>query len=121
MSETEPVDLNLTSKTVGPTGFRTLAVILSLTLAVLAVGAGYGRLRFGSVSATVDSRRGQSLLVDERAKSVSGVQAGSQVVVSYAVTNISDRPVRLIGASSSCSCTVIQDLPKSSRSVGRAF
>ena len=111
MTETEPIDLNLTSKTVRASRFRTLAVILSLTLALLAAGTGYGRLRFGSVSATVDSLRGQLVLVDEHAKSISGVQAGSQVVVSYALTNISDRPVRLIGASPSCSCTVIQDLP----------
>ncbi len=111
MTHSEPVDLAPTTKTVLTSGFRTSAVILTLTLALLAVGAGYGRLRFGSISAALDSLRGRLVHVDERDKSISGVRAGSQVVVSYALTNISERPVSLIGASSSCSCTVVQDPP----------
>lgn len=107
----QPADPNLTSSRVCLSGFRTPAVTLSLTLGLLAAGAGYGRLRFGSVSATLDSLRGRSVLVDERAKSIIGVRPGSQVVMSYALTNISDRPVRIIGSSSSCECTTIEEMP----------
>ena len=77
MSDPAPLDLNVPKKPAWLAGLRLLATILAVTLGLLAAGAGYGRLRFGSVSAALHYLGGRVVLVDERAKAISGVAAGS--------------------------------------------
>jgi hypothetical protein len=101
----------LTSKASVRAALRSSGVILVLTLTFLALGAGYGRYRLGSVSAALAFLRGGRLLVDEPVKSIDGVRAGSQVVISYTLANLSGRPLKLVGMAASCTCTVIEDIP----------
>ena len=78
---------------------------------MLGLGAGYGRHRFGSMSAALAYLRGERLLVDESSKTIDDVRSGSEIVVRYGFTNWAAHPVKLLGMSSSCSCTVVEDLP----------
>jgi len=90
---------------------RSSVVILLLVAGFLGLGAAYGRHRFGSVAATLAYLGGERLLVDDLSKSVSGVKAGSPVVVRYTLTNLTGHPVTLVGKMASCSCTNIEGLP----------
>lgn len=87
-------------------------VIVGATI-ILAVGAGYGHLRFGSLSAALSAMRGDSLLANPAYQVVNGVHPGSRVRVQYALTNASDRPIKVIGINTSCSCTTVADIPMS--------
>lgn len=92
-------------------GWRLPFRVLSLTLIILAISAGYGCARFGSLAAALAAVRGDPLVVDQLFKSISGVRPGSRVALRYALTNVSGHPIRLLGARTSCSCTVVGDLP----------
>lgn len=83
---------------------------LGLTLALLALCAGYGRYRFGSMATAIAYLKGERLMVDGRSRSLAGV-SGEQVEVRYALSNWTGQPVKLIGAQSSCSCTAVEGVP----------
>lgn len=89
---------------------RTVALTLLMTLAFLALGAGYGRYRFGSMSATRAYLRGERLLVDTTNQSTSG-EVGGRVQIRYTLTNWTDHQVTILGFASSCTCTIIDGLP----------
>ena len=85
--------------------------VLSLTLVILGIGAGYGYSRFGSIAAAFSAMRGDLLLVDQPLQSVDGIRPGARVTLRYTFTNVSGHPIKLIGATSSCTCTMMEDLP----------
>ncbi len=111
MTKTEANEPIPTVKTYSRSRLRNLAISSSLTLIILAALAGYGRFRFGSFSAALDFARGEAILVDERAKMISGVHPGNQIVATYSLTNNSGRPLKLIGVVPSCTCTTVESLP----------
>jgi len=111
MTEAAPSHLELPTRTHLRSAFRKMLVVLLMTLALLTLGVGYGRYRFGSVPAALAYLRGERLLIDEPLQSISGVHPGSQIVVPYALTNLTGRPVKLVGMATSCSCSVIEELP----------
>jgi len=89
-----------------------IALVLCLTAVLLTLAAGFARHRFGSVAASIAYLRGEHVAVDEPLKSLVGIQGGSRLVVRYGLTNRSGHPIKLVGATSSCSCTAVEDLPK---------
>jgi hypothetical protein len=86
-------------------------LVLAQTVIILGIGAGYGLLRFGSFPAALSAIRGDAILVDQPFKSMNGIRAGSRVVLHYALTNASDRPIQLVGVKCSCRCTKADELP----------
>lgn len=80
------------------------AVILGLTT----VCAQY---HFGSLAAAIASARGEHLLADSRARDVGVIPAGSRLAIRFTLTNLTVRPINLLGASTSCSCAIVGDLP----------
>jgi len=87
------------------------AATAGMTLAVLAACAGYGHARFGSAAAALAYVNGDRLLVDLSAKSLGDAPAGGRRTVRYALTNLSGRAVKILGARTSCSCAVVGGLP----------
>jgi len=77
------------------------------------MSAGYGHARFGSIAAALSAMRGDSLLVDQPLKSLDDVRPGSRVEIRYVLTNVSNRPIRILGAATSCTCTMMENLPMS--------
>jgi hypothetical protein len=96
------------------TRFRLLRTVLTpvlLSATFLLIGAGYGTYRFGSVPATIAFLQGKHLLVAEPFITVVSARAGDQIVIQYKLTNLSSDRIQLLGMSSSCSCTIIENLP----------
>jgi hypothetical protein len=84
---------------------------LFLTVVILGVSASYGHARFGSIAAALSAMRGDSLVVDQPLKSLDGVRPGSRVEIRYLVTNVSNRPIQILGAATSCTCTMMENIP----------
>jgi Protein of unknown function (DUF1573) len=100
----------------GPSRFATTSRsffvrTLSLTLIILGIIAAFGYSRFGSLKGAVAALGGDPLVVDDPVKSMSGIRPGDRVTLRYALTNLSRHPIRLLGVSTSCSCTVVNDIP----------
>lgn len=94
---------------IGP--WRSWVVTALMTVAVLAILAGWARYQFGSVGHALAYARGERLYVDEPVKSLGEVEAGRLYHVTFRLCNDSDRPVRIVGFRSSCGCTTASDLP----------
>jgi hypothetical protein len=86
--------------------------VTALALALLTIGAICASYHFGSFAAALGYLEGDRLLVADPFKSIGEVPSGSKHLVSFSVRNYSGRPVRILGVKSSCSCTTIEDLPR---------
>ncbi len=80
-------------------------VLISVTLWGLAY------FSFGSVPAAIAYLRGERISIQPRLADVGTGEAGTERQVTLEVTNWTDQPVRLIGGTQDCSCTVLADLP----------
>lgn len=73
------------------------------------LGAHFGSDRIRQIEARI---RGESLILDATSKSFGVVSPGKAGAVSFALKNISNKPVSVIGVNSSCTCTAVaHDLP----------
>ena len=96
----------------GPKGWIDLKFAVGtavVCVAFVASSVGYGSSRLGSASAVLQYLSGERLILDQHVKGLGDVRAGSQHSLAYRLTN---RPVRLLGAKTSCSCAVLGDLPR---------
>ena len=90
--------------------FWLLQTLIVTTLA-LAITAMFVKLRFGRISAALGFLRGQHIVATESEKSLGEIQPGETRDVLFDVTNTTTRPLTLIGATTTCSCTVVENLP----------
>ena len=86
-------------------------IALALSIVLLGGSAGIGVHRFGSLSHTLAYARGVRLLADEPTMDLGPMEAGSRMTFAFRLTNLTGRPIKLIGAQTSCSCMVVDDLP----------
>jgi HYDIN/CFA65/VesB-like, Ig-like domain len=93
--------------------YRDVLLVIALTLAMLAATLVYSRVRFGSVSGALDYLNGSRVLVTPRAQQLGILSVGEKRSLEYRVTNWTGREVRVLGKSSSCTCTVVEELPGS--------
>ncbi len=54
---------------------------------------------------------GERLVVEASNAPIGRVQAGSEAIVRYRLSNRSGRQIKLVGATTSCSCTMVENLP----------
>lgn len=90
---------------------RTVLLTLLVSVSFLALGAGYGRYRFGSVSAGLAYLRGARFFVDEPIKKLESGPVETLVPLCYSLTNLTGHPVRLLGVTTTCTCTEVEKLP----------
>lgn len=88
----------------GGCGLAGIVVICGLLL-------GLASASFGSVAAAVAYFRGERVSVQPRLVEVGEGVPGEQRTVTVELANWTDKPVRLIGGTTGCSCTVLNDLP----------
>jgi hypothetical protein len=88
---------------------------ISVTIAViLAIVAAWAIHRFGSLSKAASYLAGERLLADSRIKTIGTVEVGWRGRVGFSVKNVSNDPVTIFGARSSCTCAVVDaELPVS--------
>ena len=87
------------------------AAIVAGYLVLLGSLAGYAQYRHGSVAAALASFRGERLTVNPAMIDMGEGTPGETREASVELTNRADQPIRLIGGTSDCSCTVLGDLP----------
>jgi hypothetical protein len=85
-------------------GFALAAPILLLFL-------GIGRIGFGSHAAAIAFLRGERMSVGPRLADLGEAAPGDSRDATVVLWNWTDSPVRLIGGTADCSCTVLNDLP----------
>lgn len=86
--------------------------ILASALTLVAI------VRFGSIPTALAYLSGERLLVAKSSKSFGAVEAGTQLEIPFEVMNHSDRTVTIVGARSSCDCTIASNLPSTIRPGG---
>jgi Protein of unknown function (DUF1573) len=80
-----------------------------LALAGALVALGY--YEFGSIETALASLRSERLSVDPRLVDMGEGVAGEARTASITLTNRTEAPIRVIGGTADCSCTVLGDLP----------
>lgn len=95
------------------------AAVLGSVLPVLAgaallscVGVGYAQFRFGSIESARSFAGGDRILVDHPVQTVALEPGTREIRLEYRLTNLENEPVALIGSNNSCSCTMVDELPK---------
>jgi len=80
--------------------------------AALIAAAVFALASFSSIKSAVGFyMRGETLLVDATEKSFGVAASGRTFDVSFRLTNRGDKPIRILGCKTICTCTVPHDLP----------
>lgn len=87
---------------------RAVTPVVLLATLLLAITGLYEIRRIDSI---ISWLQGERIVVDHAFKTVLVHRPSGQAVVDYRLTNISDHPVMLAGAATSCSCTTVEGLP----------
>src|SRR5579875_2090125 len=66
---------------------------------------------FGTSSSALAYLSGRRLLVDAPSRSVGTLVEGQTRRIQFVIMNYTDHPIELVGAGSSCTCTMAEDLP----------
>lgn len=85
-------------------------VVVGSTAVLMAIGAA-GSWVYGSPGAALSRLRGDELTVAPGHLDFGVLPTGEAADAALTVSNWSDRPVRLIGGTSDCTCTTLSDLP----------
>ncbi len=72
---------------------------------------GLAYANFGSLAGTIAYFRGDRISVGPCLVELGAALAGDHCQVTVEVANWTERPIRLIGGTADCSCTVLEDLP----------
>lgn len=101
------------SETLGEfaTWLRPVAIGIGAVAILLGIIAGIGTISFGSPAAALASLRGERLSIQPRLVDVGDVEMGQRKEAIFDVQNWTDKPIRLVGGTSDCSCVVTKDLP----------
>jgi hypothetical protein len=89
----------------------TAAAILGGYAVLLGVLALVSVVHFGSMDAAIAALRGERLSLDPAMVDMGQGVPGEERDASVELTNRTDKPIRLIGGTADCSCTVLGDLP----------
>lgn len=81
------------------------------TAAILGLLAGLAHVGFGSTQGALAYLRGERLSVSPQMVDMGLGQPGETRAASVQLTNWTDKPIRLIGGTSDCSCVATEDLP----------
>ena len=89
----------------------TIAGFLASNLLLLGFLATYAHYRHGSVADVLATFRNERLSVNPAMIDMGEGSPGETRTAAVELTNRTDQPIRLIGGTSDCSCTVLDDLP----------
>jgi hypothetical protein len=92
---------------------RLLATTGLLAVVALCAAAAWYCQRCGSIANALEALQGRPIVVDARVKSFGEVEEGSRVRVEFRLRNVSHRTVRVLGGMTTCTCTMLGDLPLS--------
>jgi Protein of unknown function (DUF1573) len=76
---------------------------------------------FGGLVPALSYLRGDRLILDAHSKSFGTIDGGQRQTVTFKLTNMTDRPIRLLGAMSSCTCVAADQLPTTAIARGATY
>ena len=89
----------------------TVALMVGGYFLLLGSVAGFAYARYGSVDAAIADLRSERLSVNPSMVDMGQGTPGESHEAAVTLTNRTDQPIRLIGGTSDCSCSVLGDLP----------
>lgn len=89
----------------------TAAMVVCGYVVLLGAIAGFAHARYGSIDAAIASLRNERLSVNPGMVDMGHGTPGESHEAAVTLTNRTDQPIRLIGGTSDCSCSVLGDLP----------
>ncbi|RUL88082.1 hypothetical protein [Tautonia sociabilis] len=84
------------------------AILALLSMATMASVAAY---RFGSVGNALSFVRGERVLIESNAYALGSMPVGERRLIRYRLTNLTGRPVNVVGSQAPCSCTTLRRMP----------
>lgn len=90
---------------------RYLLFVCTGAMAIIAITGGVAVYKFGSVAASVQYLNGERLLIDPQVADLGPLVTGESRRFAITISNLSDRPVRIVGGNADCSCIRISGLP----------
>ena len=97
---------------------KSAGFVIILTLLGVGSVASLASLRYGSIKNAIARAKGHILLPDDWVKSFKNVSANQVTKIEYKIRNLSGHPIRLQGSQTSCSCTVVENFPRTIPSWG---
>jgi hypothetical protein len=91
-------------------GKSALPIIFMTTLS-LATVLSTATIMHGSLWAGIAALRGDVIQVDEETKNLGSIAPGQAISVRFVLRNLRKYPVKIVGSTTSCGCTVVDDLP----------
>jgi hypothetical protein len=86
-----------------------VAFMTALSLATVLSTA---TIMHGSLSAGIAALRGNPIqVIGKDTKNLGSIAAGQSIAVRFVLRNLTRHPVKIVGSTTSCSCTVVDDLP----------
>jgi hypothetical protein len=108
-SSGDTMAVTATKKGRGPRSLSsTMMTVVFINIGLAALVA-FALFQYGSLGAALAHLRGDPLVPDSYSKSVGDIREG--VNVSFRLTNTTRKPIELLGANTSCTCTVVSGLP----------
>ncbi len=90
---------------------RSVGSVVGVYLLLMGILVGVAYLGFGSIDSALASLRGERLSIFPSLIDMGEGVPGEMRNASVELTNRTDHPIRIIGGTSDCSCTVLGDLP----------
>jgi hypothetical protein len=85
--------------------------MIAATATILGIIIGSSWYRFGGLGPALSYSIGHHIIISEKVKDIGVVRRGMPSKFRYSLTNLTARPVKIIGAGMSCSCTSANKLP----------
>lgn len=81
------------------------------TIAILGIVVAIAIFKLGSASNAIAYWQGHRVVIDGVQKSLGEVTAQSVIAIRYVVHNVTINPLTIQGVETSCTCTVVDDVP----------
>lgn len=91
-----------------PPWLSTLLIMTNLAFLVVTLWA---FARFGSIHNAIRFAVGERITVDAASKSFGTAEPGQRLAITFLLANHGASPIRVLGSTSDCSCTVPGDMP----------
>lgn len=91
--------------------FASLALPVGIGITCAGLAASALAMKYGSLGGARARFAGASLYCERPQQEVGPVAAGELVEAQYQLTNLTSGPVKIYGAHTECSCTVVEQLP----------
>ena len=88
-----------------------ILITLAATIGLASTAAIVSKSRFGSVAAGIDYLAGKRILAEASERDFGVVPVGGEATARFRMSNLTGRPVVVLGGKTSCTCAMVTGLP----------